>query len=76
MAWWRDMGFFEVRIDELENPSMQFAAQPQVYGTNVGRTVSLQSQAREGTTLFGRALDVNGCILELGGDLKECKVFV
>jgi hypothetical protein len=30
MAWMRDMGFFEARVDELKDPSMQYAAQPQV----------------------------------------------
>ena len=29
LAWLRDMGFLEVRVDELEDPSMQFSAQPQ-----------------------------------------------
>jgi putative flavoprotein involved in K+ transport len=75
MAWMRDMGFFEARVDELKDPSMQYAAQPQVSGTNGGHTVSLQSLARDGATLLGRVLDVDGSILKLGSDLRECIVF-
>lgn len=75
MAWMRDMDFLEVRVDELKDPSMQYAAQPQVSGTNGGHTVSLQSLARDGATLLGRVLDIDGSILKLGGDLRECIVF-
>ncbi|UCF98160.1 MAG: NAD(P)-binding domain-containing protein [Spirochaetaceae bacterium] len=75
MDWMRDMGFLEVRIEELKDPSMQYAAQPQVSGTNGGHTVSLQSLARDGATLLGRVLDVEGNILKLGSDLRECVVF-
>ena len=74
MAWMRDMGFFEVRVDELKDPSMQFAAQPQVSGTNGGHTVSLQSLSRDGATLLGRVLDIDGYVLKLGSDLRECIV--
>lgn len=72
LAWWRDMGFLEVKVDELEDPAIQFAAQPQVSGTNGGHTVSLQSLARDGATLLGRVVDVDGHILKIGSDLREC----
>lgn len=72
LAWWRDMGFLEIRVDELEDPSIQFAAQPQVSGTNGGHTVSLQSLARDGATLLGRVVGVDVYILKLGSDLREC----
>lgn len=75
MAWFRDMGFFDVRVDQLEDPSIQFAAQPQVSGTNGGHTVSLQSLARDGATLLGRVLDVDGNILKLGNNLRDCIEF-
>jgi len=71
VVWFRDMGLLEVRVDELEDPAMQFAAQPQVSGTNGGHTVSLQSLARDGATLLGRVQDVDGHILKLGVDLRE-----
>lgn len=70
--WWRDMRFFEVRVDELEDPSIQYAAQPQVSGTDGGHTVSLQSLANDGATLLGRVQNVDGHILELGNNLQEC----
>jgi putative flavoprotein involved in K+ transport len=75
MAWFRDMGIFDVRVDQLEDPSIQFAAQPQVSGTNGGHTVSLQSLARDGATLLGRVLDVDGSILKLGSNLRGCIEF-
>lgn len=75
LSWWRDMGFFEVKVDELDDPSVQFAAQPQVSGTDGGHTVSLQSLARDGVTLLGRAEDVHGGTVTLGGDLLDCIAF-
>lgn len=71
LAWWRDMGFWDVRVDELEDPAMQFGALPQVSGTNGGHTVSYQSLAREGVTLVGRLLDVDGTKVKLKPDLME-----
>jgi putative flavoprotein involved in K+ transport len=75
LTWWREMGFMDVRVDELENPAVQFAAQPQISGADGGRTVSLQSLARDGATLLGRALDVDGHVLKLGRELMECIQF-
>jgi putative flavoprotein involved in K+ transport len=75
LDWWRDMGFLDVRVEELEDPSARFAAQPQVSGTNGGHTVSLQSLARDGATLLGRATRVQGGRVTLGGDLLECVTF-
>lgn len=69
--WMRNMGFLEVKVDELEDPSLQFAAQPQVSGTDGGHTVSLQSLARDGATLLGRVLDVDGHILKLDDNFQD-----
>lgn len=71
LSWWRDMGFWDVRVEELEDPAMQFAALPQVSGVDGGHTVSLQSLARDGVTLLGRLLDVDGYNLKLKPDLME-----
>jgi putative flavoprotein involved in K+ transport len=71
LAWWRDMGFWDVRVEELEDPAMQFAALPQVSGADGGHTVSFQSLARDGVTLLGRVLDVEGYQLKLKPDLME-----
>jgi putative flavoprotein involved in K+ transport len=73
--WWREMKFFEVRLDELADPSVQFAAQPQVSGTDGGHTISLQSLARDGAILLGRLEGVDGCVLQLGDNLHECIEF-
>lgn len=75
LAWWRDMGFLEDRTDALDDPNVVFAAQPQVSGVDGGRTVSLQSLARDGATLLGRALAVDGSVLQLGTDLRDCIAF-
>jgi len=73
--WWREIKFFEVRLDELDDPSIQFAAQPQVSGTKGGHTVSLQSLARDGANLLGRLQGVEDYILKLGDNLLECIEF-
>ena len=73
--WWREMNFFEVRVEELDDTSIQFAPQPQVSGTNGGHTVSLQSLARDGAVLLGRLRGVEGYLLELGDNLRECIEF-
>lgn len=72
LVWMRELGFLDVKLDELEDPAMEFAAQPQVSGTEGGHTVSLQSLAHDGATLLGRALGVEGHTLMLGEDLQEC----
>jgi putative flavoprotein involved in K+ transport len=72
LAWWRDMGFWDVRVENLEDPSMQYAALPQVSGTDGGHTVSFQSLARDGVTLLGRLLDIDGCTVKLQPNLLEC----
>lgn len=75
LAWWKDMGFLEVALDELEDPAVQFATQPHVSGTDGGHTVSLQSLARDGATLLGRVSGIRDGILELANDLEESIAF-
>lgn len=75
VTWMRDLGLWDVRVDELEDPAMQFAAQPQVSGTDGGHTVSLQSLARDGAILLGRVTDIRGNNITLRGDLLECIAF-
>ena len=38
LAWWADMGILEARPEDLEDPEARFARQPQVSGTDGGRT--------------------------------------
>ncbi|MBW3553511.1 MAG: NAD(P)-binding domain-containing protein [Gemmatimonadetes bacterium] len=75
VAWWHDMGFLDVGVEELEDPSALSATQPQVSGTNGGHTVSLQSLARDGATLLGRLSDVRGNRIALAGDLLGAIAF-
>lgn len=75
LEWWRDMGFMEVKLEQLEDPAMQFATQPQVSGTRGGHTVSLQSLARDGATLLGRVTAIQGYDLSIKDDLLECIEF-
>lgn len=74
-AWMRDVGMLDVRVRELEDPSTQFEAQPQISGTDGGHTISLQSLARDGVTLLGRVTGVSGNRITLGGNLLECVAF-
>ncbi len=72
VAWWEDMGFWDVSVDELADPAIQFAAQPQVSGVGrYGSTLSLQSMARDGVHLMGRLSDVEQGVLRTDGSLAE-----
>jgi len=72
LEWWRDIGILDVCTGDLEDPAMQYAAQPQVSGTHGGHTVSLQSLACKGAVLLGSVLDIEAWNLKLKGNLKEC----
>jgi putative flavoprotein involved in K+ transport len=72
LAWWKDMSFLDVKLQQLEDPSLQFAAQPQVSGIRGGHTVSLQSLARDGAVLVGRVLDAHRRVLTLDKSVHEC----
>jgi len=75
IGWMCETGYMDVRLEELEDPTIQFAPQPQVSGTHGGHTVSLQSLARDGAILLGRVTDVEGETLRLGDTLAECIAF-
>ncbi len=70
-AWLVDLGFFDMAVEQLEDPAMQYAAQPQVSGTDGGHTVSLQSLAREGATLLGRVEGFDGTVMRLRPSVRE-----
>jgi len=72
VAWWKDMGFWDVKLQQLEDQSLQFAALPQVSGTHGGHTVSLQSLARDGAVLLGRVLDADGHVLKIDRGVRDC----
>lgn len=75
LVWWRDMGFLDVAVQDLQNPAIQYAAQPQVSGTGGGHTISLQSLARDGASLLGRVERIEGHLWHLQPNLDECVQF-
>jgi putative flavoprotein involved in K+ transport len=75
IAWLVDIGFFDVTSSQLDDPALQHVAQPQVSGTNGGHTVSLQSLARDGAILLGRAEAIKGTTLTLRSTVAECVAF-
>jgi len=64
LVWMVDVGLMDQQVEDLADPVMQFAAQPQVSGVGPrGRTVSLQELQRQGVRLMGRLSDVTDGIL-------------
>lgn len=74
-SWLRDMGFFDMTVADLPDPAAQYAAQPQVSGTGGGHTISLQSLARDGASLLGRAKRIDGVVMHLRPNVDECVQF-
>lgn len=53
--WLKDMKFFDVKAEELEDPKMLDMKPPQISGTGTGKdTVSLQALAKKGVTILGK----------------------
>lgn len=72
VEWGEDMGFWDVAVEDLSDPAIEFAAQPQVSGVGrFGSTLSLQSIARDGVRLMGRLSDVEDGVLKTDGSLSE-----
>lgn len=72
VEWGEDMGFWDLPVDELPDPAMQFDAQPQVSGVGrYGGTLSLQSMARDGVQLMGRLETVDHGVLTTDDSLAE-----
>ena len=74
--WIIDTGFWDVRLQDLEDPKMQFAAQPQVSGVGpLGRTVSLQHLKRNGAILVGRLAGADDATVYLDDNVAACVQF-
>ncbi len=72
LEWWIDMGFLDLTVDELEDPSVRSATQPQISGLGrYGHTVSLQQLERDGARLLGRLIDVDDGVLITDDRLAE-----
>jgi putative flavoprotein involved in K+ transport len=55
MEWLKEMGFFDVRAQEIEDPAMLKMKPPQITGIGGSRyTISLQSLAKKGVTILGK----------------------
>ena len=64
LEWWTEAGMWDTQPHQLEDPAMQFAAQPQISGVGrYGRTVSLQHMAGQGARLMGRLTAVSDGVL-------------
>ncbi len=60
-GWLGELGFLDMREEDLPDPAMTHAAWPQVSGVGPrGHSVSLQYLAGLGATLVGRLSDVSG----------------
>lgn len=75
LDWWNEMGLLDVSVDDLEDPSIKFAAQPQVTGNDGGHSISLQSLGRDGAVLLGRLLGFRGGQAMIGDDLLDSVSF-
>jgi putative flavoprotein involved in K+ transport len=71
MFWVVTMGRVEQTADQLPSPSARFAANPQLSGKDGGHTLNLHQFARNGVTLLGRLMGVEGHRIALAPDLQE-----
>ncbi len=60
MDWWVDMGFWDVDIDDVDDPAVLAATNPLVSGVGpLGHSVSYQQLSRDGARLLGRLQDIS-----------------
>jgi putative flavoprotein involved in K+ transport len=71
MFWVVTLGRVEQTADQLPSPSARFAANPQLSGKYGGHTLNLHQFARNGVTLLGRLVGVEGHCITLAPDLQE-----
>ena len=70
LDWLRVVGFYEMTPDQLPDPRMMFAPQPQISGVGpLGHTVSLQSLGERGARLLGRPISVEDDRIRLDDSL-------
>ncbi len=61
MDWWLDMGVWDTRLDDVEDPAELRIRNATVSGVGArGHTVSYQQLSRDGARLMGRLDDVHG----------------
>lgn len=70
--WMDDAGLMDQKVEDLADPMMRFAPQPQVSGIGLrGKTVSLQDLQRRGAVLMGRLSDVTDNVLTTDDGLAD-----
>lgn len=72
LLWMCQVGWFDERPEDLAEPALMKAAQPQISGVGPrGHTVSLQSLAARGVTLLGHLEAIAGTRLRFAQDLAD-----
>ena len=71
LFWGITLGRVEQTADQLPSPSPRFAANSQLSGKDGGHTLNLHQFARNGVTLLGRLVGVDGYRMALAPDLQE-----
>src|SRR5215468_7682374 len=69
--WFAQMGQYDRKVGELPSPRAKFAGKPHISGTRGGHTINLHQFARNGVTLLGRLVGVEGHRIVLVPDLQE-----
>jgi putative flavoprotein involved in K+ transport len=69
--WAITLGRLAQTADQLPAPSARFAPNPQLSGKYGGHTINLHQFARNGVTLLGRLVGVEGHCIALAPDLHE-----
>jgi putative flavoprotein involved in K+ transport len=71
MAWWNDLGRFDITEDKAPDPRGRFAPNPHMTGARGGYTINLHRLARDGVRLVGRIVGGGDQRLEIAPDLHE-----
>ena len=73
LAWLVELGFYDVRPDQLPDPALLRLAQPVI--APGGRSLSLQSLAGQGVTLLPKLDGIEGALLTFAGSVADAIVF-
>ncbi len=73
IAWLVELGFYDVRPDQLPDPGLLRLAQPVI--APGGRSLSLQALAGEGVTLLPKLDGIDGDVLTFAGSVAEAIAF-
>jgi putative flavoprotein involved in K+ transport len=72
IIWWLEtIGFFDLTIEQMPPGSTRFDSIPHISGSNGGHTLNLHQFARDGVTLLGRMVDVDGTTAQFAPNLHE-----